>query len=115
MRVKAEILQRLPGAGNETSQRSEGLGERPINERDALFHSKLLSRPTTVLATCQHGMRFVDEHACAVRLCDGKQFRQVAEIAVHRINALNNHKLAAPFLTTPRRIKRGCAIMFTFS
>ncbi len=72
MRVEAEILQRLLGTGNETSQCSEGLGERPINERDALFHPKLLSRSTTVLATCQHGMRFIDERARAVRFCDGK-------------------------------------------
>src|SRR5262245_35781205 len=111
MRVKSEILQRLLGTGNEASQRSERFGERSINKRHAVFHSELFRRPAPMLATCQRGMRFINKNARAMRFRNSKQFRQVPKIAVHRIDTLYNHKLAPPFLTAQRGIKRGCVIM----
>ena len=41
-------------------------------ERNAIFHTKFLSCPTTMFAACQHGMRFINKNARAMRLCDSK-------------------------------------------
>ena len=63
MRVETQILQRLFGTGNKTSERTERLRKRPVNERDALFHAELLSRSTAMLTARQHRVRFINENA----------------------------------------------------
>ena len=70
MGVKAQILQRFLRTGDESSQRSKGFGEGAINERNAVFHAKLLRCATTMFATGQHGVGFVNENARAVGFCD---------------------------------------------
>src|SRR5437667_12797414 len=112
MRIETQVLQRLFRARNKTSQRAERLGERSIKERDAIFYAKLLSRSTAMLAACQHGVRFVTETTGAMRLRDRKQFHQVPEVAVHGINAFDNHELPTPFLTGQCHIKRRWIIVF---
>src|SRR6266496_1162605 len=74
MRVKTQILQRLPRTGDKASERAESFRERPVDEWDAFFYTKMLGRPTAMLATCQRRVRFINENARAVRLCYAKQF-----------------------------------------
>src|SRR5437667_6057637 len=72
MRIETQILQCLLRTRDKASQRSERFGECSINERDAIFDAKLLSRTTAMVAACQHGVRFVNENTCAMRLRDSK-------------------------------------------
>src|SRR4029434_6061110 len=61
MRIKAQIFERLTRPRHKSSQRAERFRKRSVNKRNAIFHSKLLSRPAAILATGQHGMSFVYE------------------------------------------------------
>src|ERR1043166_6747668 len=83
MGIEPQVLQRLLRARDKTSQRAEGFGKRPVNERDAIFYAKLLSRSTAMLAAGQHGMRFVNENARTMGLRCSKQFLQITKIAIH--------------------------------
>src|SRR5215216_2886400 len=114
MRVEAQILQRLSGTGNEASERAERLRERAVNKRDALFHGELLSRSTAMLATCQHRVCLINENAGVMRFCYSQQVSQISEIAVHGVNALNDHKLTSAFLTAQSGVKRRGIIVLEF-
>ena len=72
MRIETQILQRFLRTGDEASERSESFGERAIDEWNAIFHTKLLSRAATMFTTSQHGVGFVNEDTRAVTLCDCK-------------------------------------------
>src|SRR4029077_3991085 len=52
MCIETQILQSLFRPRDEASQRAESFRERPVNEWDAFFYAKLLSRATTMLAAC---------------------------------------------------------------
>src|SRR5882724_1005198 len=69
MRVETQVLQCLLRTCNKAAQRAERFRECPINEWDALFYAKMLSRSTTMLSACQHRVRFINKNARIVRLC----------------------------------------------
>src|SRR6266576_4327429 len=73
MRVETQVLQCLLRTSNKASERAESFGERPIDEWDAFFYTKMLSGSTTMFAACQCRVRFINKNARAVRLCYGKQ------------------------------------------
>src|SRR6266571_2424753 len=72
MRVETQILQCLLRARDKAAQRAECFGERSINERDAIFHAEVLGCSSTMFAAAQHGVRFINENARAMRLRDSK-------------------------------------------
>ena len=115
MRIETQILQRLPGAGDKSAERAEGFRESSVSQADAILDSKLFRRAATVLAAGEDGMRFIDEDARPVRLRDRDQVLEMAEIAVHRINALDDDELAPAHvsgLTT--RVERRGIVMLEF-
>src|SRR5437868_1124103 len=114
MRVKAQILQRLSRTGNKTSERAERFRERAVNKRDLLFYPELLSRSTAIVTARKHRVGFVNENARVVRLCHSQQFPQIPEVAIHRVNALDDHELAPPFLTAQRCVQRRGIVVLEF-
>ena len=56
-------------------------------------------------------MRFVDEDARAVRLGHIEELVEIPEIAIHRVNALDDHELALALLPRQRRVERGGIVM----
>src|SRR6266700_6272214 len=99
MRIETQILQRLFRTSDKSSQRSESLRERPVDERNSVFYAEFLSRAATMFATGQRGVSFVNKNAGAVRFRHVNQFLQIAEVAVHRINAFHYDELTPAFLT----------------
>src|SRR5260370_31547146 len=101
MRVEPQILQRLFRTRDETSQCAKSFGERSIKQRDTVFDAKLLGCSATMFAACQHRVSFINKHARPVRLRHSNYLLKIAKIAVHRVNALDNHQLASAFVPAP--------------
>ena len=83
MSVIAQILQRLPRAGDKTAQCAEGFGEGPVGEGNAVLDAEYFRRATAVFAASEDGMRFVDEDTRAMGFGHGDQFFEIPEVAVH--------------------------------
>src|SRR2546430_5666075 len=67
-----------------------------------------------MISASQHRMRFVHENAGTVRFRDLNQFLQIAEVAVHRVNAFHDNELPPAAVPLERRFKRSSVVMLKF-
>jgi hypothetical protein len=66
----------------------------------------MLHRAAPVLAAGQHRMRFIHEHLRLVRVRHIHQRAQITEIAIHRIDSLDDNEMAFPLVTSQSVVER---------
>ncbi len=70
----------------------------------------MLNDSATVFAAAKNGMRFVDEHAHAMRFGDVKQRWEIRHVSIHRIDTLEQHEAALSLRIRQNSIQR-CSII----
>lgn len=93
LRVSAEILDEVPGAGDETARAGEGLRHAGAKDIDLGVETEVIDRATTLAAEDTKAVGIVEDGETAEVFHGGEEFGDPGDVPFHRIHAFEHEHL----------------------